>query len=733
MSTGAQYTAITSKRIMGTQDFGARFLDYLSGRTVEDFERVYANGGVYDTNLGIAADGADQIQITGTSQATDGDGNLFDITNLSEKDGIQFENANGITYYVGMKHAVYPVDVAVNPRTGLPDYTHYEDYIGNSADPNSVVDNGSNLTFVVDSITESGHSYAGRRVMVYMKTPAEGGVSAAIAIETATVVWSGTQNQITTSGLLGQVSPSVDSADYTVLLLGPIVSTLDISSTDGICFLGTVIGVGLGSPPTVFDTSGQNLIEVSMSDFGDFTRVESSNGRIKIDVKALSSEVGIDQIRVTKLGTGVVFSVDEDGNVTIEGDLNVIGTTTQEDVVQVNSSETITDNLTAGDDQFADSHLIKGTWRHTNNAEGANYFYINGSTGRVGIGGVDDGTHALAITGDLAVNGDSDLTNLNVSGSVQTNLIPSAATTHNLGSATYDWNALYVNSVFTNNLANIGGGGSIDLDADLIPTGSDDTYDLGSVSAMMSSVYTHDLVLDSVPGRGVGSDIAPQADNTYDIGTATRRWGTLYAVNVNFSGDFLPQVDNTQDIGSATYRWAEGHFYDVIVYNSLSVASSSIFTATSNNNAITATGSGTGAGVYATGGATNGNGVTGIGTSNGEGVHGESANGYGVRGISTNSTGVYGSTTDGYGVFGFSSTSYGVYAQSASSYGLYATSSSSYAIVAAGDTSSPVKAALRLLPQNAAPTSPFAGDIYYNSSTNHFYGYTGSSWVQLDN
>lgn len=555
MSTGAQHTAITAKRILGTQDFGSRFLDYLATRDQENFGRIYNASGVYNTKLTAFGDGADSFSINGTSQSTDGIGNLLDISNLTEKTGIQFENSLGVWYYVGLKYASRPVDVAINPRTGMPDYTHYEDYIGNSDDPDSVVDNGTNLTFVVDSITEAGHSNAGREVMVFLKVPAENGTSAAIAIETATVVWTGSQNEITTSGLLGQSTPSTTSADYTVILLGPVVSTADISGDAGICFLGLIQGAGAGNTPSISTNAAQNLIVGTLSNLNEVLRVEPSNGRLKVDVVASGTEVGIDQIRVTKTGTGVVFSVDENGNVTIEGDLNVTGTTTQEDIVTVNSSETITDNLTAGDAN-ADSHNIKGTWSHRDQAESTYYFYINGSTGRIGIGSVDNGTHALTVTGDLSVTGDADLTNLNVATAVQSNLIPTGAV--DLGSSGSPWTELYASTGFVDALDSVLGSG-ITL-ADSIDANADDAYDLGDAVNMFGAVYTHDLVLDNTPGRGVGSDLAPQADNTYDIGTATRRWGTIYANDVNFAGDFLPEVNDTQDLGSPSLRWVYGYF-----------------------------------------------------------------------------------------------------------------------------------------------------------------------------
>lgn len=39
---------------------------------------------------------------------------------------------------------------------------------------------------------------------------------------------------------------------------------------------------------------------------------------------------------------------------------------------------------------------------------------------------------------------------------------------------------------------------------------------------------------------------------------------------------------------------------------------------------------------------------------------------------------------------------------------------------------------ITIIGSSSAPT-PSAGSIYFNTGDNHFYGYNGSSWVQLDN
>jgi len=89
--------------------------------------------------------------------------------------------------------------------------------------------------------------------------------------------------------------------------------------------------------------------------------------------------------------------------------------------------------------------------------------------------------------------------------------------------------------------------------------------------------------------------------------------------------------------------------------------------------------------------------------------------------------------SSGPGVYGSSASGAGVKGQSTSDYGVEGISSLSYGVVAQGDPTSPIKSSLRIVPQNAAPTSPSEGDIYPNSVDHHLYYYNGSGWVQLDN
>lgn len=52
-----------------------------------------------------------------------------------------------------------------------------------------------------------------------------------------------------------------------------------------------------------------------------------------------------------------------------------------------------------------------------------------------------------------------------------------------------------------------------------------------------------------------------------------------------------------------------------------------------------------------------------------------------------------------------------------------------YGMIAQAKTTAPARAALRIVPQAADPTTPLTGDLYVNSGTGKLMIYNGSAWV----
>lgn len=181
---------------------------------------------------------------------------------------VPFENASGVTYYVGLTRVSVPAAVEATPRAGLLfQYTAETDYVGYGAvAPNAVVST-SPLQLRVDVLGGAGDDLTGRDVLVWLVDPRTSYYAA--AVETCTVTYSG-GNIVELSGTLGQTDPSTTASRYRVALVGPRVSRTDFSAESGVLFVGTVVGTGSGTTPTVSSTSGQ------LSLVTDATQLENS-------------------------------------------------------------------------------------------------------------------------------------------------------------------------------------------------------------------------------------------------------------------------------------------------------------------------------------------------------------------------------------------------------------------------------------------------------------------------
>lgn len=269
MPTSAELASITNKKLLGFTDFEDRFLRYLQNDIRESVQRLFVQGSFVE-KMPLSSPGADTVQVDLKPTeldgfAHDGLGRLLDLEQIDRT--ATFENTVAQDYEVGAAYIEYPVDIRPNPRLSIYEYDRLVEGIGVQAEPDSVSVGVSTLTFRVDSLFEQGVAvgdHTGRVVRVYKKTPGDNATTGAIAIETATVFFSGGQNQITTTGLLGQSTPSAVASDYFVQLVGIIVlkdtATNRPSQNPGSEFFVGVV-TGNGGTPVAFDISGQVVIQ----------------------------------------------------------------------------------------------------------------------------------------------------------------------------------------------------------------------------------------------------------------------------------------------------------------------------------------------------------------------------------------------------------------------------------------------------------------------------------------
>jgi hypothetical protein len=558
MATGDKWAWITAQRILGYDTLRDNVIGFFRDWDKDILASVYKAAGSFQL-ISIAGDGVDKFKLTGyptngNPAGIDGAGELLDLfARYADVEEVQFENLTGNDYHVGIKGAYIPDGISVGQGDGMPTWNTFEEVVGESGTPNSVVDNGNGtLTFVVDAITEALVSNAGRRVVVYRTTPTKDAVTEALAKEECVVAWDGSNNKITTVGDLGLLSGETPAAgNYTVVLLGPrVMRDTDLSADPSYAYIGTVSGL-TGAQPTAWSMTYQNVMGIPLSDLTQITRYETfpTPDRLKINVTSVAAEENqnLDQIRVTGWdgigGSKVVFQVDELGNVTIEGDLEVKGTTTQQDTVQVNASETITDNLTAGDAD-TDSHAIQGEWTHSSDGKpggAGNVFAIDGDTGRVGIGGDYVSGYDVAIFGNPIGN---DLVKIDCGTTGKIELIALEAefdadimpgtVTQNIGSGAQKWKNLYVENIFAD-ATSVGGHMKPD---------TDDSYDLGDDTTPLEwrNLYIDgianidELRLSNAVSEGVGSDLFPTAGSSYSLGASGRAWEELHANKATLGG-----------------------------------------------------------------------------------------------------------------------------------------------------------------------------------------------------
>jgi hypothetical protein len=284
MTTAAQLASFTNKRLINYEDFETRMLRYLKKLAEDSTQTHFLVNGSFQEQMPISSPGANQVQLdlkpsAADRRAHDGIGHILDITLGTGGHSTVFPNVAAQVYEVGAKYVEKPVGIQVNPRTGKPEYSYYMEDVGRQENPDLVTDNTTTITFRVDSLFEQGVAVAnhtGRLVRVFKLIPADGATVAATAIETCTVFFGGGQNQITTTGLLGQAEVDTDTAVYYVQLVGLSVmkntATNRPSQEDDAFFAGTV--TGNGGTPTVFNNSGQNILGAgagSASAFNPYT------------------------------------------------------------------------------------------------------------------------------------------------------------------------------------------------------------------------------------------------------------------------------------------------------------------------------------------------------------------------------------------------------------------------------------------------------------------------------
>jgi hypothetical protein len=314
MSTDQILAYFANKKLLPLDMMEQYFFDYLKGVSEDVLKAQYRLDGVFDSEATVTGPSIGNVSVAGAFEGADGEGRQFGFGAVDSRlQVVPFQNTHSVTYHMGLRSILIPEELDINPRTGQPEYRYRREEIGTLGTPDLVTDNGSTITLRVDSVTESGVSHAGRTVRVYLVSPKS--LTWVGAYEDLTVTWTGSNNEVTTTGLLGQTAGSVSEveANYEVVEIGPTIvreSTEDLKAASATLFLAEFDG-DTGSAP-IPDMTDQNILSGSLSDLSNITRTDA-HGDLKVSVRADASDSNEDQMRVEGSGGTKTWAVDEAG------------------------------------------------------------------------------------------------------------------------------------------------------------------------------------------------------------------------------------------------------------------------------------------------------------------------------------------------------------------------------------------------------------------------------------
>jgi len=172
---------------------------------------------------------------------------------------------------------------------------------------------------------------------------------------------------------------------------------------------------------------------------------------------------------------------------------------------------------------------------------------LAGTSGTVSVSG------SLLVSGNITAQGNltfgnQDTDSVSFGAEISSSIIPDANQTYNLGSATKRWNNLYIASASINHILSSGSTGLTILS--------------GSINYLSGPV-------------SVASNLIPNADNAFDLGSSTLEWkdlwvdgnanidtltnvsGAVAGYKVDVSASLVPATNTIWDLGSTTKEWKD--------------------------------------------------------------------------------------------------------------------------------------------------------------------------------
>ena len=528
MPTGLKKLGFANRQLLGKEDFETRLFGYLNDSNKRLAQIMCVEDIVLNGSLTLDADGTDAFKIekTGVAAGVDSNGETLDIEDsdiASYLATVPFPNAVGNNYYVGLKHVQIPSVLAINPRTGSPDWTEFQDFIGYLKAPTAVVDNGDGtLTATLDPEITAALDCTGRSAFIYQGSPADGALNLATALEECTVALNGVNNEITTAGSLGQTVISTTLSDYTIILIGPFVTiSSGVATASGIVHIGRITGNGPAAVPVTFDyTLQRNAVSLStvLSDGFSADLLPSVDNTYDLGSAVYRwKDLYVANLNVNNLLPALHNTYDLGENATRWQDLYLSGT--------IYSAGSWEGHILPTSDNTYDLGGVGVEWR------------------------------------DIFIDGTANIDKLIVDIEVGSDLIPDTNNTYDLGAGAAGWKDLYVkgtaeiNAIVVNDYIavsrlSVSSSAGLGVYNHLVPD-VEDSYDIGSSLRYWRALYVKNTSVLSLRGGTVpenlssvdlasqkifynGGNVRPwDTTNTVDTGDTTSDFCTAFPLGIS--------------------------------------------------------------------------------------------------------------------------------------------------------------------------------------------------------
>lgn len=258
--TGSVFANLYAAKILGLQTLKDQFQDPMREEARQQSIDLWGGGGVFSASAIAFTYASSLLTLGGAFEGWTGTGYRIDADPADDGwSDLPFQDTGATTYYVGARWNQYPSDVEVG-QDGSLNYTGWTQAIGDAGAPSAAAISGSDVILTVTSLVSPVWTTADTRPCIVWMTdqPAQEAAAAepTVSIFQGVVAYhagSGSM-RVTVTGALGQSSISTTAADYQVLILGPRISTTDLSADENYLYFGSV-NTG------VFSTSGQRLLE----------------------------------------------------------------------------------------------------------------------------------------------------------------------------------------------------------------------------------------------------------------------------------------------------------------------------------------------------------------------------------------------------------------------------------------------------------------------------------------